>query len=106
MPANTPFHIVFGLLENKDAAGVLKPFSGRHLTLHAIPIARHAHHSPPALAGYAREAGLTARTATDVEDALGWIARHADRERPPIVLILGSLYLAGEILRKNGPAPA
>ena len=41
-----------------------------------------------------------------VEDALGWIARHADRARPPIVLILGSLYLAGEVLRKNGQPPA
>jgi dihydrofolate synthase/folylpolyglutamate synthase len=40
-----------------------------------------------------------------MEDALGWIARHADRAAPPIVLILGSLYLAGEVLRKNDQVP-
>ena len=105
VPAGTPFHIVFGLLENKDAAGVLKPFRGRAVTLHAIPIEGHAHHAPAALTAVAREQGITALTARDVEHALGWIARHADRAAPPIVLILGSLYLAGEILRKNGQAP-
>jgi dihydrofolate synthase/folylpolyglutamate synthase len=44
--------------------------------------------------------------ASSVEHALGWIARHTDRERPPVVLILGSLYLAGEVLEKNGQPPA
>ena len=57
------------------------------------------------LASAAREQGITAMTARDAEDALSWIARHADRAAPPIVLILGSLYLAGEILRKNGQPP-
>ncbi len=106
VPAGRPFHIVFGLLENKDAAGVLKPFRGRSITLHTIPVEGHAHHSPSALAAAGREAGLNAIPARDVESALGWIARHADRAQPPIVLILGSLYLAGEVLRKNDQAPS
>jgi dihydrofolate synthase/folylpolyglutamate synthase len=105
VPAGRPFHIIFGLLENKDAAGVLKPFRNRSITLHTIPIERHAHHSPAALAQVGREAGLSAIPAENLEQALGWIARHADRAQPPIVLILGSLYLAGEVLRKNGQAP-
>jgi dihydrofolate synthase/folylpolyglutamate synthase len=105
VPAGTPFHIVFGLLENKDATGVLKPFRNRAITLHAIPIEGHAHHAPAALAATAREQGITAMAAKDVEDALRWIARHADRAAPPIVLILGSLYLAGEVLRTNGQLP-
>jgi dihydrofolate synthase/folylpolyglutamate synthase len=105
VPAGTPFHIVFGLLENKDAIGVLKPFRNRAITLHAIPIEGHAHHAPAALAATAREQGITAMAAKDVDDALRWIARHADRASPPIVLILGSLYLAGEVLRRNGQLP-
>jgi dihydrofolate synthase / folylpolyglutamate synthase len=105
VPAGAPFHIVLGLLENKDAAGVLKPFRGRAVTVHAIPIEGHAHHAPAALAAVAKEQGITALTARDAGDALGWIARHADRAAPPIVLILGSLYLAGEILRENRQAP-
>jgi len=103
--AERPFHLIFGLLANKDAAGVLHPFRGRSLTVHTIPVPDHEHHAPSALATIAREAGMSAMVATDVEDALGWIARHADRERPPIVLIMGSLYLAGAVLMANGQAP-
>jgi dihydrofolate synthase/folylpolyglutamate synthase len=100
-----PFHLIFGLLANKDAPGVLHPFRGRSLTVHTVPVADHEHHAPAALAAAAREAGLAAMTAADVEDALGWIARHADRDRPPIVLIMGSLYLAGAVLAANGQPP-
>ncbi|MDB5723036.1 MAG: bifunctional folylpolyglutamate synthase/dihydrofolate synthase [Alphaproteobacteria bacterium] len=105
VPSERPFHIIFGLLENKDAAGVLKPFANRAITLHAVPVPGHAHHSPAALVEAARGAGLTALPAADVGDALAWIGRHADRAEPPIVLILGSLYLAGEVLRANGQLP-
>jgi dihydrofolate synthase/folylpolyglutamate synthase len=105
VPGNRPFHIVFGLLENKDAAGVLKPFANRSITLHAVPVPGHASHAPADLASAARAAGLAGRAAADVAEALGWIARHADPGEPPIVLILGSLYLAGEMLRANGQPP-
>ena len=105
VPAERPFHLVFGLLANKDAAGVLGAFRGRALTLHAIPVPDHEHHAPAALAATAREAGLNALTAENVEDALSWIARHADRARPPVVLIAGSLYLAGAVLKANRQEP-
>jgi dihydrofolate synthase / folylpolyglutamate synthase len=106
VPAARPFHFVFGLLANKDVKGVLKAFRGRSLTVHAIPVPRHEHHAPAELVAAARKEGLGAMTALGVPDALGWIARHADRARPPIVLIFGSLYLAGEVLRENDEAPA
>lgn len=105
VPADRPFHIIFGLLENKDARGVLKPFRNRLITLHTVPIAGHAHHSPAALCTIARGEGMNALSAGSPEDALAWIARHADRAHPPIVLILGSLYLAGEVLKSNGQPP-
>ncbi len=106
VPSGGPFHIVLGLLANKDMAGVLKPFANRAATLHAVPVPGHPHHAPAELAAAARGAGLTSLAAAGVEPALGWIARHTDRERPPIVLIMGSLYLAGEVLRINGQAPS
>jgi dihydrofolate synthase/folylpolyglutamate synthase len=106
VPSDQPFHIVLGLLANKDMAGVLKPFANRAATLHAVPVPGHPHHAPADLAAAARGAGLSALVAGDVRGALGWIARHADRNRPPIVLILGSLYLAGEVLKVNGQMPA
>jgi dihydrofolate synthase/folylpolyglutamate synthase len=106
VPAGRPFHIVFGLLAAKDAAGVLKPFAGRSLDLHAIPVPGHVHHPPAELTLTARSLGLAARADDGVAPALGWIARHADRDNPPVVLILGSLYLAGEVLKANEQAPS
>src|SRR5690606_7324578 len=105
VPAERPLRLLFGLPVPRDAAAVIKPFRTRAATLHGVPVPGHAHHSPAALAAVARQAGLTAREATDIEEALGWIGRHADRSRPPVVLILGSLYLAGEALRKNEQPP-
>jgi dihydrofolate synthase/folylpolyglutamate synthase len=103
--AGHPFHILLGLLANKDADGVLKPFRNRSITLHTLPVANHAHHAPEDLAHAADRAGINAMPAKSLEQALGWISRHADRAQPPIVLIMGSLYLAGEVLRKNEQAP-
>jgi len=105
VPAGKPLHLVMGLLANKDASGVLRAFAGRHATLHAVPVPGHEHHAPADLAAQAKHAGLTAMPAASVTDALGWIGRHADRAAPPFVLILGSLYLAGEVLRENRQLP-
>ncbi len=106
VPADQPFHLVIGLLSNKEAPGVLRPFAGRTLTVHPVPVPGHDHHSPDTLTRIAKEHGLKAVPAAGVEDALRWIARHADRAYPPIVLILGSLYLAGDVLRRNEQAPS
>jgi dihydrofolate synthase/folylpolyglutamate synthase len=106
VPADRPFHLVIGLLSNKEAPGVLRPFAGRTLTIHPVPVPGHEHHKPEALTRIAKEHGLKAVPAAGVEDALGWIARHADRLCPPIVLIMGSLYLAGDVLRRNQQPPS
>ena len=103
--AERPFHIVLGMLAAKDAAGFLKPFAGRATAVYTVPIADHEAHDPQALAAIAREAGLPGLPAADVADALAQIARGADRARPPVVLIAGSLYLAGEVLSANGYLP-
>ena len=103
--AARPFHIILGLLENKDPIGVLKPFSGRTATVHAVPVPGHAHHRPTQLAAAARASGLVGMAAAAPPDALDWIARHADRANPPVVLIAGSLYLAGEMLAFNETPP-
>jgi dihydrofolate synthase/folylpolyglutamate synthase len=103
--AARPFHIILGLLENKDPVGVLKPFSGRTATVHAVPVPGHAHHRPAQLAAAARASGLVGMAAAAPPDALDWIARHADRANPPVVLIAGSLYLAGEMLAFNETPP-
>jgi len=105
VPAERPFHLVFGLLANKDAAGVLEPFAGRAANLHAVPVPGHPHHEPDDLAAFARRFGISAFAARDAQSALNDIGVHSDGGPPPIVLILGSLYLAGEVLRANGQPP-
>ncbi len=105
LPPGRPFHIVLGLLSNRDVSGLLRPFRGRAIMLHPVPVPGHDHHSPEAFAAAAREAGFSAMPATGVEGALDWIGRHTDREHPPVVLILGSLYLAGDALRRNDQLP-
>lgn len=98
-------HLVLGMLSNKDPAGLLAPFAGLATTLHAVPVPNHEHHTPNMLVGIARGLGMIANTAADVPTALADITAAADPAEPPIVLILGSLYLAGEVLAANGEAP-
>jgi dihydrofolate synthase/folylpolyglutamate synthase len=98
-------HLILGMLSNKDPAGLLAPFADLATTLHAVPVPNHEHHTPEALVAIARGLGMIANTATDVPTALADITAAADPAEPPIVLILGSLYLAGEVLAANDEAP-
>ncbi|MCW4460582.1 bifunctional folylpolyglutamate synthase/dihydrofolate synthase [Sphingomonas sp. BT-65] len=102
-----PVHLVLGMLSNKDATGLLAPFVPLAGSLTAIPVPGHAHHPPADLAEAARRLGIaTADTAESPESALHLIAsRLPPREAPPVILILGSLYLAGEVLRANDELP-
>lgn len=97
-----PFHIILGMLANKDADGMLAPFSGSGATVHAVPVPGHAHHEPERLAEIAASRGLDAATATDPLAALQRIALAGVAQ---IVLIAGSLYLVGAILDRNETPP-
>lgn len=99
-----PVHLVMGVLANKDLPGILRPFGGSDAMIHAVPVPGHAHHAPEAIAAGARKLGLSALPSETVEAALTAIAG-LSRDRPPAVLIVGSLYLAGEVLAANGQAP-
>ncbi|MDK2766869.1 MAG: bifunctional folylpolyglutamate synthase/dihydrofolate synthase [Sphingomonas sp.] len=94
-------HLILGMLSNKDATGLLAPFAPLAASFTAVPVPGHAHHDPADLAATARALGIPiTATAPDVPTALAGI--HADA---PLVLILGSLYLAGEVLRANDELP-
>lgn len=102
VPPGRPLQLVVGMLGSKDAAGFLKPFSGAATAVYTVPIAGHAAHDPADLASVAQGAGLPGIRSDGLAGALAMIARGADRERPPVVLIAGSLHLAGEALAANG----
>jgi len=99
--AGRPLHIVMGLLENKDEAGFLAAMGKLDARFHMVPVPGHAHHAPAALAETAQLAGLSAATAADVESAIARICE-SEQATPPVVLIAGSLYLAGQVLELNG----
>lgn len=103
--ANRPFYLVVGMLDTKDAAGFFKPFAGRATAVYAVPFPGHATHSPESLIVCAREAGLPGVAAADVATAFTAIANAADRTRAPVVLVTGSLHLAGVVLAANGQPP-
>lgn len=94
-----PLHLVLGLLANREPAGVIEPFADIAVGLHAVPVPGHAHHAPQALAAAAYSFGIDAEPAADPAEALRAIREPSD------VLIFGSLYLAGEVLKANGQLP-
>ncbi len=100
-----PVHLVLGMLANKDASGLMLPFARYVRSLQAVPVPDHAHHAPEALVAAAVSIGIRADASDDVPAALDAIAARADPANPPVVLILGSLYLAGGVLAANGQLP-
>ncbi len=95
-----PTHAICGMLNTKDVTGYMRPLAGHLTSLHAVSIPGEKNTlSATETADAARRAGLTAYEAESVAAAL-----HAISTRDPAarVLICGSLYLAGSILRENG----
>jgi len=95
-----PTHLICGMLNTKDVAGYMRPLAPRVTRLHAVSIPGEANTLPAETTrDAARSAGMDAVTAPSVADALASIAAQDSTAR---VLICGSLYLAGSILRENG----
>jgi len=103
--SDAPLVLVVGLLGTKDAEGFLRNFVGLSRALVAVPIAGQMAARPAdEVAQIAREVGLSADTAPSVEMALSGLADTVF-DRPPRILICGSLYLAGVVLMANGTVP-
>jgi dihydrofolate synthase/folylpolyglutamate synthase len=101
-----PLHLIAGMLEAKDAGQWIAAFTGRLSAFHPVPIEGHRAHPPELLAMLARAQGLKARPAASVGAALDAIAADfAHDPRPPVVIIAGSLYLAGAVLAEAGVLP-
>jgi dihydrofolate synthase/folylpolyglutamate synthase len=104
LDSGPPVHIIIGMLKNKDALGFLKPFAHKIASLHAVPIPGHEHHDPKDLCQWAQD-GLGITFADPVDNVIVTLERLAAKGAPIDVLICGTLYLAGEVLRANGQVP-
>lgn len=86
-------HLVMGMLAGKDPASLTVPLAPNIVSLSSVPVPGHDWHPAQAF-------GAQARAFADVPAALATLP---DDDLP--VLIAGSLYLAGEVLRLNGELP-
>jgi dihydrofolate synthase/folylpolyglutamate synthase len=103
--SDAPLVLVVGLLGTKDADGFLSHFVGLARALIAVPISGQVAARPPEeVAEIAERAGLSARVAPSVEAALAAVG-DITFERPPRILICGSLYLVGQVLAADGTPP-
>ena len=94
-----PTHLICGMLNTKDIGGYLRPLAAHAKSLHAVSIPGETATLPAAdTAAAARAVGIDAYEATDVAHALRDIVKKDPTAR---VLICGSLYLAGGVLREN-----
>jgi dihydrofolate synthase/folylpolyglutamate synthase len=100
-----PLVLIVGMLASKDSAGFLSNFTGLARRLIAVPVpGAEKGLTAEAVADAARAIGLPATSRDNLDEALD-AARKLDLEPPPRILITGSLYLAGEVLRENGTLP-
>jgi len=101
-----PLVLIVGMLASKDCAGFLSNFTGLARRMIAVPVpGAEKGMSAEAVADAARAIGLPATSRDNLIEALD-AARKLDLDPPPRILITGSLYLAGEVLRENGTLPA
>jgi dihydrofolate synthase/folylpolyglutamate synthase len=95
-----PLWLVVGMLSTKDVGGFLRPLAPLAAGLVAVPIGEgHLERPPQEIADAAAGLGMPAAVATSPLAAMATIAAAG---RPAVVLICGSLYLAGEVLAANG----
>jgi dihydrofolate synthase/folylpolyglutamate synthase len=100
-----PLVLIVGMLANKDCAGFLGNFTGLARRVIAVPVpGAEKGMSAEAVADAARAIGLPATSRDNLSEALD-AASKLDLDPPPRILITGSLYLAGDVLRENGTPP-
>jgi dihydrofolate synthase/folylpolyglutamate synthase len=92
-------HLICGMLNTKDIAGYLRPLARHAQTLHAVSIpGETATLSAAETAQVAQSVGIETRQSDSVQGAVQSII---DQDPQARILICGSLYLAGVILREN-----
>jgi dihydrofolate synthase/folylpolyglutamate synthase len=100
-----PLDMVFGMLNSKDPGGFLAPLAPylRRVRAVAIP-GEKASFTAGEAASAGHVDGIEPLPAESLEKALHSLlakAREAN-EKPGRILVCGSLYLVGAVLRKNG----
>jgi len=103
-----PLILVTGILANKEIGGFLDAFEGLASAVIGVTIPGHASLAPETLAELAQARGMNGQVASNLIDAVqraintGEALSRQTVDEPitsPRILICGSLYLAGEVLK-------
>ena len=97
--SDRPVYLVIGMTQTKDAGGFLAPLLVGAAGLWAV--AEPGQHLALAVDAIIATSGGRARPGPDITGALAQVAQLA----PGRVLVCGSLYLAGEVLKMDGAEP-
>ncbi len=96
--SDRPLHLIVGLKDGKDAAGFLAPLLPFAASVQAV--AESGQHLAMSVDAIIAATGGAARPGPTVAAALATLSRSAQTAPAPArVLICGSLYLAGEVLK-------
>ena len=93
--ADRPLHLIIGMKQSKDAVEFLRPLLPRAASI--LAVAEPAQHLAMPIPAIIAASGGRARHGGSVSEALHRLAKAGP---PARVLICGSLYLAGEVLKQ------
>lgn len=105
-----PLILITGILANKDIGGFLDAFEGLASAVIGVEIPGHTSLAPETLMELADKRGLVGQSAKNITKALERAIKTGealsqenanDTITAPRILICGSLYLAGEVLKLN-----
>lgn len=94
--ASKPLYLIFGTTKGKDAVGFFRAFAGRVEKVYGVQVqSEPGSYSASSIVSMAAKAGLRAVAAGNLHTALEDIAQ--TERQPGLVLICGSLFLAGDV---------
>lgn len=101
LPGKPQLTLLLGMLANKDLGGFLEPLRERIGHVHAVEVPGHACHAPEDVVARMAQWGIPATP----HESLDAAARTIGSWDSAPLLITGSLYLAGQVLRANAQWP-
>jgi len=98
--------LICGMINSKDAREYLRSFQECASDIYTVPVMMSdAGIDATELASIAHSAGLAAKPVASLKEAIRKAVAHIVGEKPLMVMICGSLYLAGEALKHNETPP-
>ena len=92
-------HLICGMINTKDVRGFIAPIATHCTSLTALTIPNEPNAVPATdLANFGRSCGLICFEGADIDHVLQELSKRHPKAR---ILICGSLYLAGHVLRQN-----